>query len=259
MRRLRIKIWQWHNKHTPPVTQPQDDDKDMRLFNTTQIPPEILETLLREGARVVGATVKNMDIFCNARRSNEENLGSVAPYPPTSMRLSVKDHYGPFTLSIRRAWSSGTVEQLWNTILHEWAHIRDMQYGDLSGPVGWSGKSRGYCDSRIKWKERPEEQRAVALVEKVKDPKPFRVRVALARYAFFVIKNGHEFAAKWIDENNGREIRTNDMSEAQLDTMLSEWRVSNPQRRYWKYRLDDRHFIPRWVYGCIDAAGDIAL
>lgn len=147
------------------------------IINRTRISADLLEKLLTGTASAVGARFKGVVVFVSGscgtgQRGSARKCSKVrvkGQWIPTDsgivrIRIPTRSLYPSHEAAAKAAW------EIHETALHEWAHIRDFQCGDLEGPVGWSHDTakrvRGGIKRRCVWKKRPEEVRARLAVER---------------------------------------------------------------------------------------------
>ena len=112
----------------------------MQLLNYTQIPTEVLRPILAEAAKRVAAKTRGVLVTVNWGHAYH-TTGHAHCYDgwwerrlPRTRKYRRYDHQGAIVLTIGRriadalSWAEGMYE----TALHEWAHIADWQAGSLN-------------------------------------------------------------------------------------------------------------------------------
>lgn|GEM_PF-6261369 len=188
----------------------------MKLYNRTTIPTEVLEAIIVQAGRNVGARTSGVVAKVTRGRSYCVSgvakkcthirhwflMGKSCPKSPEAQRTARwgRTDGGYFTMTVGRIEATaglyhGTklAEEVYETALHEWAHIADYQ-SPLYGTPALAWSKPGASGRRCAWKRRPEEIRAQDAVYKAKEKARKRLvkkpEAALLQLAHFFAGEG---------------------------------------------------------------------
>jgi hypothetical protein len=135
----------------------------IKLFNHSKLPDKPLHELLKIAQRAVG--VKGTIVVKVNRGGYSQNRGEAHQSKSVLIapRKQVLTNDGWFELNA--FWARRDPASFFNTMLHEFGHVRDYQIEAQTGEkLAWSSR-RSWSGRRPRWRDRPEEERAIGAAE----------------------------------------------------------------------------------------------